>query len=120
MSFKSDMNDDLQSVFFNLEEFGEQVTLTRSGTQYSMCGMFGVQCLDGETLGNDVSAISHRPRITVRSADLPGGVARKGDLWTVAETPLHRSASLRAVDFASEADGVVVIQLEYRRATSNV
>lgn len=120
MSFKDDLNSDLDTVFFDLDEFGEQVTLTRGAQSYTMRGLYDVQCLDGETLEGDVSAISHRPCITVSSADLPGGVARKGDLWTVAETPLHRSASLRAVDFASEADGVVVIQLEYRRATSNV
>lgn len=115
MSFKSDMNDDLQSVFFNIEEFGEQVTLTRSGTQYSMRGMFDVQCLDGETLGNDVSAISHRPRLFVRSVDLPECKARKNDLWDVAATPQHPAYALRAVDFAFEADGVVVYQLEFRR-----
>lgn len=120
MSFKDDMIEDLDAVFFNLEEHGEQLTLTRGDCNFTMKGLYDVQCLDGETLEGDVSAISHRPCITVSSADLPGGVARKGDLWTVAETPLHRSASLRAVDFASEADGVVVIQLEYRRATSNV
>lgn len=118
-TFKQMLNEDLDSTFFNTEEFGEKVVLTRDGVSFEMNGMFDVQCLDGEDIAG-MDAISHRPRLFVRAVDLPNHVARKNDRWSISSNDLHEAAELYAVDFASEADGVVVIELEYQRKVSNV
>lgn len=118
LTFKQMLNDDLDSTFFNLGEFGETVTLTRAGESFTMKAIFDVQCLDGEDIGGE-TAISHRPRLHVRAVDLPNRVARKSDKWSIAQNELHDAAELYAVDIASEADGVVVIELEYQSRAVN-
>lgn len=111
MSFKDDLMQDLNDSFFNENEFGETVTLIRSGTSYQMKGLFDTPWLSNESVG-EVSVIAHTPRLFVRSSDLPDSKPRKGDVFTLGSTPFHREMKLSAIDFVFEKDGTVVYSLE--------
>ena len=113
-AFSESLNEDLDGVFFDVEAFGDVVVLVRGGTRVSMHGLYDTQALEsGESLGPDVTAISHRPRLVVRKVDLPGQVARKGDVFEIEmKSGFQKSLKLKAVDFADESDGTVTYQLE--------
>lgn len=102
---------DLDRSFFNENEFGEVVTLTRGGVSCQMKGLFDAPEVVNESVG-EVSAIAHAPRLFVRISDLPGSKPRKGDVFTLGITPFHPAMKLSALDFVSEKDGVVVYRLE--------
>ncbi|MBO7060110.1 MAG: hypothetical protein J6W54_03305 [Fibrobacter sp.] len=111
MSFKDDLMQDLNDSFFNEDEFGEVVTLTRGGASCQMKGLFDTPGLSNESVG-EVSVIAHTPRLFVRSSDLPDSKPRKGDVFTLGSTPFHRAMKLSAIDFVFEKDGTVVYSLE--------
>lgn len=110
MSFKDDLMQDLNDSFFNEDEFGESVTLTRGSNSYQMKGLFDTPGMS-EDVG-EVSVIAHSPRLFVRSSDLPDSKPRKGDVFALGNTPFHRAMKLSAIDFVFEKDGVVVYRLE--------
>ena len=70
MSFKDDLMNDLDETFFNPDDFGEEVTLTRGRDSVVMRGLFDTPGLSEESVG-EVSVIAHEPRLFVRSSDLP-------------------------------------------------
>ena len=114
-AFKEDLMNDLQDVFLNTDDFGVQVTLVRDGIEYPMKALFDEPSLDGAAIGAEVQAISHRPRLIVSSADLPGGIPRKGDKFIVPESPLNpRSGEFVARDFIDEKDGSVTYDLQVK------
>lgn len=109
--FSESLNEDLDSVFFDAEAFGDSVTLVRGNDRIAMNGLFDRQALE-EVLESEVSAISHRPRLSVRKVDLPGQVALKDDVFEIAaRNGFYKSVVLRAADFADQADGIVTYQL---------
>lgn len=110
MSFKDDLMNDLDETFFNPDDFGEEVTLTRGNNSVVMRGLFDTPGLS-EDVG-EVSVIAHEPRLFVRSSDLPDSKPRKGDVFTLGSTPFHRAMKLSAIDFVFEKDGTVVYKLE--------
>lgn len=114
MSFKDDLMDDLDESFFNEDEFGEVVTLTRGGVSCKLKGLFDSPEVVNESVG-EVSAIAHAPRLFVRISDLPDSKPRKNDVFTLGVTPFHPAMKLSAIDFVSEKDGVVVYRLEERK-----
>jgi hypothetical protein len=111
MSFKDDLMNDLDNSFFNENEFGEVVTLTRGGVSRQLKGLFDSPEVVNENVG-EVSAIAHAPRLFVRISDLPDSKPRKNDVFTLGITPFHPAMKLSAIDFVSEKDGVVVYRLE--------
>lgn len=113
-AFSESLNEDLNGVFFDVEAFGNAVVLVRGSDRIQMNGLYDAQALDsGESLGPDVTAISHRPRLVVRKVDLPRQVARKGDVFEIEmKSGFQKSLKLKAVDFADESDGTVTYQLE--------
>ena len=111
MSFKDDLMQDLDSSFFNENEFGEIVTLIRGGNSFQMKGLFDAPEVANEDVG-DVSVIAHTIRLFVRSSDLPDSKPRKGDVFALGSTPFHRPMKLSAIDFVFEKDGTVVYKLE--------
>jgi hypothetical protein len=110
MSFKDDLMNDLDETFFNPDDFGEEVTLTRGNNSVTMRGLFDAPGLS-EDVG-EVSVIAHEPRLFVRSSDLPDSKPRKDDVFTLGSTPFHREMKLSAIDFVFEKDGTVVYKLE--------
>lgn len=113
--FSESLNEDLDGVFFDVEAFGDVVVLVRGGGRISMHGLYDTQAVQ-EDLGTEVTPISHRHRLVVRKADLPGQVARKGDVFELdVKNGFHKTLRLRAVDFADESDGTVTYQLELER-----
>lgn len=114
-TFKEDMVNDMQDTFLNTDEFGIRVTLVRDGSQYTMNALFDEPSLDGAAIGAEVQAISHRPRLIVRSADLPGKIARKNDTFILTESPLNPSGTYIARDFIDEKDGSVTYELQVAR-----
>ena len=110
MSFKDDLMNDLDETFFNPDDFGEEVTLTRGRESVVMKGLFDSPGLS-EDVG-EVSVIAHEPRLFVRSSDLPDSKPRKGDVFTLGSTHFHRAMKLSAIDFVFEKDGTVVYKLE--------
>jgi hypothetical protein len=114
-TFKQQMMNDLQDTFLNTEDFGIQVTLVRDGVSYPMKALYDEPSLDGAAIGAEVTAISHRPRLIVSSADLPGGIPRKGDKFIVPESPLNpHSGEFVARDFIDEKDGSVTYDLQVK------
>lgn len=111
MSFKDDLMNDLDETFFNPDDFGEEVTLTRGRDSVVMRGLFDTPGLSEESVG-EVSVIAHEPRLFVRSSDLLDSRPRKGDVFTLGSTPFHRAMKLSAIDFVFEKDGTVVYKLE--------
>ena len=110
--FRTALMDDLDSNFFNTEEFGESVTLTRGGSSHAMQAIYDAPSLDGLDIGSSVDAIAHRPRLFVRASALPDGAPRKGDLFALESTEFHTASNFKAVDFVFEKDGVVVYKLQ--------
>lgn len=112
-AFSESLNEDLNDVFFDVEAFGDVVVLVRGGDRITMHGLYDTQAVQ-EDLGTEVTPISHRPRLTVRKADLPGQVARKGDVFELDEEKngFHSRVRLKAADFADESDGTVTYRLE--------
>lgn len=119
-AFSEMLNEDLDAVFIDREAFGSAVVLVRGSERFSMNGLYDAQALEsGESLGPDVTAISHRPRLVVRKVDLPGQVARKGDVFEIdMKSGFQKSLKLKAVDFADESDGTVTYQLELVKKVS--
>jgi hypothetical protein len=112
MSFLGFLNDDLNSNFFEISEFGEEAILLRNGSSFKLRVLYDKQALEGgESVGGDIPAISHSPRLFVRSADLPDGKAKKGDEFSLSANEIHPAGKLRAVDFADEKNGCVVYRL---------
>lgn len=102
---------DLDRNFLCREEFGEDVTLLRNGERFCLPGLYDSPGIGGEDLGVELEAISHRPRLFVRTEDLPAGRPAKGDIFELEGTEFHPAMRLRAVDFLAERDGVVVYRL---------
>lgn len=122
-AFSEMLNDDLDAVFIDREAFGSAVVLVRGADRFSMNGLYDAQALEsGESLGPDVTAISHRPRLVVRKVDLPGQVARKSDVFEIeSKSGFQKFMKLKAVDFADESDGTVTYRLELvKKAQTNV
>ena len=112
MSFRSDLTEDLRTNFFNVDEFGEMVTLNRGQTQVALQGLYDTPVVQNE-LGADSTAIEHFPRLFVRQADLPGGKPSKDDVFTLASTDFHAAIKLVALDYVFEKDGVVCYRCKY-------
>lgn len=112
MSFKDMYLADLRATSLNVNEFGETVTLTRSGLSKTLAGCFDTPSLDGAAIGAEVEAIAHQPRLFVCAADLPGGKPEKGDRFALGATPFHAAGNYYAVDFAFEKDGSVCYKLQ--------
>lgn len=111
-AFSDSLNDDLNDVFFDVEAFGDAVVLVRGSEHFSLRGLCDTQVVENEP-GTDVTAISHRPRLVVRKVDLPGQVARKGDVFELVQKDgFHKTLRLKASEFADQSDGIVVYQLE--------
>lgn len=111
-AFSESLNEDLDGVFFDVEAFGDAVVLVRGSERYSMRGLYDTMVVEDDP-STDVAAISHRPRLSVRKIDLPGQVARKGDVFELVQKDgFHKPLRLKAVEFADESNGVVVYQLE--------
>lgn len=104
---------DLQDNFFNPEEFGEVVSLVRSGATHRINALFINPSMDGENNGSAVESITHQPALHVSLSDLPGGIPTKSDVFELSEKPgFHKSGTYIAEDFANEADGIVVYKLK--------
>lgn len=114
MPFKENLVNDLRDSFFNTDEFGEDVVLVRGGREYNLQGLYDEQSLDGSSIGAEVEAISHRPRLFVTAADLPDGKPVKGDRFSLSKTPFHSALTLVARDFVFEKDGVVIYELQVK------
>lgn len=111
-AFSESLNEDLFDNYFNDEEFGDAVVLVRGSERISMRGLYDTMVVENDPSA-DLPAISHRPRLMVRKVDLPGQVARKGDVFElVQKNGVHKTLRLKAVDFADESYGVVTYQLE--------
>lgn len=111
-AFSESLNEDLNDVFFDVEAFGDAVTLVRGNVRYSIRGLYDTMVVANDP-GPDVNAISHRPRLVVRKVDLPGQVARKGDVFEIVQKDgFHKTLKLKAVEYADESYGVVTYQLE--------
>lgn len=112
-AFSESLNDDLNDVFFDVEAFGDDVTLIRGSERIALRGLYDTMVVENDP-GPDVAAISHRPRLSVRKIDLPGQVARKGDVFEIVQKKdgFHKTLKLKAVEFADESYGVVTYQLE--------
>ncbi len=102
---------DLAETFFNENEFGEIVTLTRGKESYEIKGLYDSPEVPSESVG-DVGAIAHVHRLFVRVSDLPESKPRKNDVFSLGATPFHGPVKLAAIDFVSEKDGVVVYRLK--------
>jgi hypothetical protein len=112
MSFRGDLTDDLRTNFFNVDEFGEMVTLTRGNTSVTLQGLYDTPVVQND-LGAESTAIEHFPRLFVRQADLPGGKPAKGDVFTLSSTDFHTAIKLVALDYVFEKDGVVCYRCKY-------
>lgn len=112
MSFRSDLADDLNTNFFNVDEFGEMVSLERGQTTVSLQGLYDTPVVQNE-LGAESTAIEHFPRLFVRQADLPDGKPAKGDVFDLASTDFHTAIKLIALDYVFEKDGVVCYRCKY-------
>lgn len=111
-AFSESLNEDLFDNYFNDEEFGDAVVLVRGSERISMRGLYDTMVVENDPSA-DLPAISHRPRLMVRKVDLPGQVARKGDVFElVQKNGVHKTLRLKAVEFADESYGVVTYQLE--------
>lgn len=111
-AFSESLNEDLFDNYFNDEEFGDAVVLVRGSERISMRGLYDAMVVENDPSA-DLPAISHRPRLMVRKVDLPGQVARKGDVFElVQKNGVHKTLRLKAVEFADESYGVVTYQLE--------
>ncbi len=113
--FRDDLASDLTESFLNVSEFGETVTLTRSGVEYSIPGLFDTPELGSDSLGIDVEAIAHTCRLFVRSADLPDEKPLKNDRFALAATQFHSSLNLIALDYVFEKDGTVIYRCKETR-----
>lgn len=107
-AFLDDLTADLANNFFNVEEFGENLTLIRGGTSTTIQGLYDSPVATADSMGIDVEAIAHYPRLFVRQADLPGGKPSKNDRFALYSNQFHSSLSLVALDYVFEKDGVVV------------
>ena len=112
MSFRSDLAADLNTNFFNVDEFGEMVTLTRGNTSVTLQGLYDTPVVQND-LGAESTAIEHFPRLFVRQADLPDGKPAKGDVFTLASTDFHTAIKIIALDYVFEKDGVVCYRCKY-------
>lgn len=112
MSFRGDLTDDLRTNFFNVDEFGEMVTLTRGNTSVTLQGLYDTPVVQND-LGAESTAIEHFPRLFARQADLPGGKPAKGDVFTLSSTDFHTAIKLVALDYVFEKDGVVCYRCKY-------
>jgi len=112
MSFKDQLVNDLNQSFFNTNDFGENVVLFRNGEQYVLQGIYDEQSLGDSSIGGEVEAISHRPRLFVTASDLPNGKPVKGDKFKISKTPFHGQMTLVAKDYIFEKDGVVIYSLQ--------
>ena len=111
-AFSESLNEDLFDNYFNDEEFGDAVVLVRGSERYSMPGLYDTMVVEDDP-STDVAAISHRPRLSVRKIDLPGQVARKGDVFEIVQKDgFHKTLRLKASVFADQSDGIVVYRLE--------
>jgi len=111
-AFSESLNEDLFDNYFNDEEFGDAVVLVRGSERISMRGLYDTMVVENDPSA-DLPAISHRPRLMVRKVDLPGQVARKGDVFElVQKNGVHKTLRLKATEFADESYGVVTYQLE--------
>ena len=111
-AFSESLNEDLFDNYFNDEEFGDAVVLVRGSERISINGLYDTMVVENDPSA-DLPAISHRPRLMVRKVDLPGQVARKGDVFElVQKNGVHKTLRLKAVEFADESYGVVTYQLE--------
>lgn len=111
-AFSESLNEDLFDNYFNDEEFGDAVVLVRGSERISMRGLYDTMVVENDPSA-DLPAISHRPRLMVRKVDLPGQVARKGDVFElVQKNGVHKTLRMKAVEFADESYGVVTYQLE--------
>lgn len=111
-AFSESLNEDLFDNYFNDEEFGDAVVLVRGSERISMRGLYDTMVVENDPSA-DLPAIAHRPRLMVRKVDLPGQVARKGDVFElVQKNGVHKTLRLKAVEFADESYGVVTYQLE--------
>jgi hypothetical protein len=119
MSFRDDLAEDLNSNFFNTEEFGETVTLHRGNAEASMQCLYDSPVIQDASVGSEASTVEHYPRLFVRSIDLPDGKPQKGDRFDLASNGFHSAISLVAEDFVFEKDGVVMYRCRYNEVKTN-
>ena len=113
MSFRDDLTDDLNANFFNVEEFGETATLQRGNAEATLQCLYDTPVDTDDSVGPDVSAVEHFPRLFVRQADLPGGKPSKDDKFVLGATQFHSAIVLICNEFVFEKDGVVVYRCKY-------
>lgn len=106
------LDDDLRDIFFNPEEFGEVVTISRGDSAFQVRAMFDSPSMQGQSLGTDAKVISHQPRIFFSVAELPENKVEKGDIVALsAKMHQHKAGCYEVVDFAEESDGMIVCHL---------
>ena len=113
MALRDDLEADLNANFFNVDEFGETVTLHRGNAETSMQGLYDTPVMTDDSIGPDVNAIEHFPRLFVRQRDLPDGRPAKNDKFVLSANQFHSALTLIANDFIFEKDGVVVYRCKY-------
>lgn len=112
MSFKELVISDMDKVFLNTEEFGEDVTLVRGGTRYTLKALYDELPLSGESFGGGVDAISHNPRLIVSASALPNKTPKKNDVFELQANELHPAKVLIAKDFELPRDGSCIYYLK--------
>jgi hypothetical protein len=119
MSFRDDLTEDLNANFFNVEEFGETITLRRGNAEASIQCLYDSPVISDASVGTDVNTVEHFPRLFVRSVDLPDGKPQRDDRFDLASTEFHSAISLIAMDFVFEKDGTVMYRCKQVEVKTN-
>lgn len=114
-SFLDDIEEDLNQSFFNVEEFGENLTLVRGSQSYVIQGLFDTPQVPTDSVGIEVDGITHYNRLFVRQKDLPDGKPKKGDKFVLSASNFHSALTLVALDYVFEKDGCVVYRCKDSR-----
>lgn len=107
MTFRDGLESDMVENHFNPDEFGEWFTFTTSaGASYQVRGVYDETVL-AESLGVEVSAIAHHPRLICRVSDLPAGSPAKGDKITLSANAWHKGGTFRVADIGNDKLGTI-------------
>ena len=84
MGFKDDLETDLKNVFFNVDEFAENVIYKNITTnqEYPMVGLFDeTPVLDD--VDTEMEVVGHEPRLILNKNSMPVPVLNQGDRFMV-------------------------------------
>ena len=101
MTFKSDLNDDLTDVFFDPDEFADEVIYTdRTANAVFIYGNFDAEGISA------AGVATTNPTLTCRTVDVAGAVpgetiTRNGTVYAIAEPPR----------FDEDSPGVTILEL---------